>query len=197
MQLVWLVTLGLTGVLGIQNAQAGVFNIPDFVETGDFAVGLEPELTLTNGAGIGGNLKYTHGITTFSNATAILGTGTGPRKFRIGGNLTFDFFPDIEKQPGIGLAVQLLYQRLRDNGQLEISLIPYIHKSFIKDASRVDPFVAVPFGWAFQNGQYKPISTLTIGGIFHLSESIRTIAEFGIAINNAETYASGGIAYYH
>ena len=192
----WAGWLGLVSFWAY-SAQAGVFNIPEFVEPGNFAVGLEPELTFSHGAGIAGNLKYTQGLTGFSNLTALVGTGTGPRKFRVGADLSFDFFPDVEKQPGLGLATQILYQRLVDFGQLEITLIPYLHKSFTKDGSLVDPFVAVPFGWAFHDGEYKPISTLVIGGIFKTSESVKLITEFGIAINNSETYLSGGIAYYH
>jgi hypothetical protein len=194
----WLPILAALASLPVH---AGVFNIPGFVEQGDFAVGIEPEVTFTNGAGVGGNLKYTHGITTFSNLSAIVGTGTGARKFRVGSSLSFDFFPDVDKQPGIGIATQLLYQRLGDSGQLELTFIPYLHKTFVPSGSGgehpVDPFVAVPFGWAFTNGSYKPISTLVVGAAFHTSESFRVITEFGIAINNAETYLSGGFAYYH
>jgi hypothetical protein len=178
------------------SSQAGVFNIPHFVPQGDFAVGLEPEFVLTSGAGVGANLKVTHGITTFANAGAFLGTGTGPQKFRVGGNLTFDFFPDVDKQPGIGISTQLGYFRLEDSGQLELTATPYIHKAFKSGDNEIDPFLAVPFGWAFQNGSYVPISTLAIGAIFKATEHLSYIAEFGIAINHRESYLSGGIVYY-
>src|SRR4051812_30956228 len=80
-------------------ATAGVFDMPQFVAPGEFAIGLEPEITLSDGAGLATNLRYTHGVSDLSNASAIIGTGGGLRQFRVGGNYTFDFFPDIEKQP--------------------------------------------------------------------------------------------------
>ncbi len=178
-------------------AHAGVFNIPHFVPQGEFAVGAEPELILTNGAGIGGNVKYTQGLTSFADAQGFIGTGSGPQKFRVGGSLIFDFFPDVDKQPGIGIATQLGYFRLRDSGQLELTAIPYIHKAFQSGEGEVDPFLAIPFGWGFQNGQYIPISTLAVGASFKSSEHLSYIAEFGIAINHRESYLSGGIVYYH
>ena len=185
-------------ILLATTAQAGVFSTPRFVAPGEFAVGLEPELILTNGAGFGANVRYTHGIADLSNATFIVGTGSGPRKFRVGGNLTFDFFPDVDKQPGIGVAFQALYYRLKDDkGQLELTPIPYIHKAFVTTGGEIEPFIGLPFGWAFSDGSYKTIAYLSLGSTFKSSEKFRYIIELGVAINNYDSYVSGGIVYYH
>src|SRR5271163_1229903 len=96
----------LVAWLAASLAQAGVVDTPQFVQPGEFALGFEPELTFTDGAGLAGNFRYTQGLTDLNNVNVILGTGGGPRRFRVGGNVTFDFFPDIDKQPGIGVAVQ-------------------------------------------------------------------------------------------
>src|SRR5205085_819364 len=109
---------------------AGIFNTPHFTPNGEFALGLEPEVVLTSGAGVGLNARFTLGVTDLDNASIILGWGSGPRQFRGGGNFTFDFFPDIEGQPGIGLATQAIYYRLPSTGVLELTLIPYIHKQY-------------------------------------------------------------------
>lgn len=180
-------------------AHAGVFNIPHFVAPGEFAVGLEPELTLSNGAGFATNLKYTQGITELMNGQFIIGTGGGPRQFRVGGNLAFDFFPDIEGQPGLGFATQALYYRLKGNvGQLDVTAIPYIHKSFKTGSGmEFDPFFSVPFGLGLTDGRYKTISTAVLGSSFKGSEHFRYSIELGVSINNAETYFSGGVTYYH
>jgi hypothetical protein len=185
-----------------RSAQAGVFNIPHFVTPGEFAVGIEPELTLSSdvgsGAGLGVNAKFTAGVSELSNLTGIIGTGGGPRKFRVGGNYTFDFFPDIAGQPGIGIALQGLYYRVPDRGQLELTGIPYVHKTFVTgEKNEFEPFVAVPVGAAFSQGEYHAISSVVVGGIFKNTENFRYIMEFGIAVNRADTYLSGGIVYYH
>lgn len=182
---------------GEQLAFAGSFSLVHFVPAGEFALGLEPELILTHDAGIGVNVKYTHGITDLNNATVILGTGGGSRHFRVGTHLTFDFIPDLQGQPGIGIALQGLYYRLTNSGQLELTGIPYIHKTLVAGDSEIEPFVTVPLGMAFSGGRYRAMSQLTVGSMFKTSEHVRTALEFGIAVNNTESYVSGGIVYYH
>ena len=179
-------------------AQAGVFNIPHFVDPGQFALGLEPELVLTHGAGIGANIKYTHGLNDLMDIQGIIGTGSGPRRFRIGGNLSFDFIPDIEGQPGLGLATQALYVRIPDAGRLELTGIPYIHKEFpTGDGQGVEPFFAFPLGFGFSSGSYQGIAQAVVGALFRKSESIQLVTEIGINVNHAESYLSGGIVFTH
>src|SRR4051812_44461440 len=90
--------LGMILLRGLPQSHAGVFNLPHFVTSGQFAIGVEPELLMTGTASLGVDLKYTHGVSELSNLTGIIGTGGGSRQFRFGGAYTFDFFPDIEKQ---------------------------------------------------------------------------------------------------
>ncbi|MEK6578187.1 MAG: hypothetical protein AABZ55_03085 [Bdellovibrionota bacterium] len=184
-------------VASCKGASAGTFSLPHFVNPGEFALGFEPELSFTNGAGLSATARYTHGITEVINLTGALGTGGGARKFRVGTAGTFDLFPDIEGQPGIGLAAQAMYFRLAESGEFELTGIPYIHKSFITGKSEIEPFLSIPLGWAFVAGNYKAVSTLSIGALFKTTENVRYVMEFGIAINNTESYLSGGVVYYH
>lgn len=178
-------------------AQAGVFNLPHFVQPGSFAIGLEPELTLSNGAEIGINLKYTHGLTDLVNVQGVLGTGSGDQRFRAGGSLVFDFFPDIEGQPGIGIATEALYYRVPNAGLLQVRAIPYIHKTFVNQGNEIEPYFSIPFGLAFSSGEYQAVSNIAIGSMFKNVEHLRYVLEVGVAINNAETYVSGGLVYYY
>ena len=131
------------------------------------------------------------------DVTGIVGTGGGPRYFRIGGNLTFDFVPDIDNQPGVGLAAQAIYYRLTDQGELEATGVPYIHKSFrVEEGAELDPFFAFPIGLGFSSGNYKVVDTAVIGASFKNTEHFRYIFELGIDVNHTETYFSGGIVYY-
>lgn len=197
----------LAGVLAMlavpKAAEAGVYNIPHFVTPGEFAVGIEPELILTNGAGVGANLRYFQGLNDLMNAYALIGTGTGPRRFRVGGGMTFDFFPDIEGQPGIGISTQGVYYRVGakssevTSGMLELTGIPYLHKSFTTEGNEVEPYISFPTGMAFSSGRYKVTSNVAVGGMFSHHPNFRYTIEIGVAINNAESYVSGGIAYYH
>jgi hypothetical protein len=194
--------------IGSAPVQAGVFNYPHFVTPGEFAIGVEPELTLTNGAGAAINARYTHGLNDLLNLTGIVGTGGGPRQFRLGAAATFDFFPDIQGQPGIGITLQTLWIKVPTagrpdgsddtSGQFELTGIPYIHKSIVtKDNGEIEPYVGVPIGMAFQNGQYKALATVAVGSMIKHSDHFRSTIEFGIAVNHTDTYLSGGITYYY
>lgn len=180
------------------SAQAGVVTTSHFVQPGQWAIGFEPELILTNGAGVGGNMRFTQGITDLNNVTGIIGTGSGPRLFRVGANMTFDLFPDIDAQPGIGIAGQAMYYRLKGNAdQVELTVLPYFHKTFQSGGTEIEPYTALPIGMAFLNGQYQGISQIVLGTMIKNTENIRYSMELGLAINNTETYFSAGVTYFH
>lgn len=204
----FLIGLGLLASTGLATfAQADVFNLPRFVGPGDFALGIEPELILTSGSGVGINARYTHGLTDFVALSGQIGTGTGPRKFRAAADLDFDFFPDITGQPGIGLAARAMYVRIPTpgsvapddvSGALELTAIPYIHKAFANGTSAViDPFFSLPFGMSFLDGNYHYLMTGVVGAMIQGSESVWFSAEFGIAINHTDSYFAGGLSYFH
>jgi hypothetical protein len=179
-------------------AEAGVFNMARFVDNGKNAFGIEPEAVLTDGGGLAANLRYTQGISDTNNAFALVGTGTNVRKFRAGAGMTFDFIPDVDTQPGIGVGVQAIYYRYHyDYGRLETSLVPYIHKMFENGKGQtVEPFLALPFGPAFRSGTYDWQTQIAIGAILHQGESpLRFIGEIGVDLNKSESYLSGGLLY--
>ncbi len=183
-------------------AQAGVFTTIHYIEPGQTMVGFEPEFILSNGAGLGGNLRLTRGLTEINNAAFIIGTGGGPRRFRVGGNLSFDVFPDIEGQPGIGLATQGMYFRKEKAGSstdteglLEVTAIPYLHENFGTPNGDVEPYFSLPFGAAFKDGRYQSTSSVVVGTFFKANEHVRYSLELGVAVNNSESYLSGGFVY--
>lgn len=190
----FLVLLGLSAL----QARAGVFDIPHFLEPGSFGVGVEPELNMTPSAGLGFNAKFHQGVSPWMNVQGILGTGGGPKRFRIGANASFDVFPDVDKQPGMGIAAQALYVSLPDTGSLETTAIPYIHKSFPNGGgTAIDPFFSLPIGFDFSGGQYQTIVTAVVGAMFKKNENLSFSGEFGIDIDHANTYVSGGVIFYH
>lgn len=181
-------------------AHAGVFNLQKFVEPGLFALGLETEVILTSGAGVGFNARYAHGITDLLNLHGILGMGTGPREFRVGAAMTLDFFPDIDNQPGIGIAVQSLFVTMPLNlAQLEVTGIPYIHKAFSISGNELDPYLAVPTGIIFDsNGRYHYLGQVNVGALFKPIERFRFNLEVGVQYwPSTEATVSGGVIYYH
>lgn len=180
-------------------AQATVFNLTRFNSPGEWSLGLEPIVSMTNGAGLAGQARFSIGGTELNNFHVFTGMGFGPRLFRFGLAMTFDFFPDIEGQPGIGLAVQTTLQQFPYLWGGEVVAIPYIHKTFVTNASthsEIEPFLAIPLGLAlYFDGTYRPISSFVLGGIFKATTQFRFVAELGVGITAAETYLSGGVVF--
>ena len=188
-----------SSLLPASSARAGTFNLPNFIAPGTNAFGLEPEVTFTHESGFATNLRLQTGVDALSNAHFVVGTGGGQRNFRAGGAYTFDFFPDLNQQPGIGIAVQAMYYRYSGNfGQLEPQAIPYIHKAFDDGhGTIVEPFLSVPVGFEFRSDTYSFISTLAFGARIYPDKKgpLSFIAELGLSLDNTESYLSGGVVY--
>ena len=195
-------TLALVLFSFAPNASASVFTIPQFVEYKSWAVGLEPEATLSSssiapGEGVAFNAKFTYGITPLSNLQIGVGPGSGTKTFRFGGTYSFDFIPDLSGQIGAGLAVQAYYFNLRDSsGKTEIQAYPYLHKRFTSSSGLdFDPFIAMPYGMAFVDGTYQSVWQLAFGSYFRSSEHIGINSELGLNLKNTDTYLSFGVTY--
>jgi len=195
----WLLLLSF---LAPSLASASVFTIPQFVEYKSWAVGLEPEATLSSatpaaGDGVAFNAKFTYGITPLSNLQIGIGPGSGNKTFRFGGTYSFDFIPDLSGQIGAGLAAQAYYFNLRNSsGKTEILAYPYIHKRFTTSGGLdFDPFLAVPYGMSFINGTYQSVWQLALGSYFRSSEHIGINGELGLSLKNTDTYLAFGVTY--
>jgi hypothetical protein len=198
---------------GSRPARAGMvplMNLVRFSEPGSYSLGFDAEAQLSEGSGVGGNLRLNHGLSELSNLNAFFGTGSGGRSVRFGGNLSFDFFPDVDAQPGIGVALQVSYARIRPlderglisaaskQGRLDIGAIPYVHKAFgLPGGESIDPYLAIPFGLFFSDGRYVGTSALTVGALFSgpggSNGRIFYNLEMGIGLNRSATTLSGGL----
>lgn len=177
---------------------AGIFNIPYFVEPGDFSIGLEPEVTLINNdAGVGMNFKYTHGVSDLINLQGTLGTGSGGRGFRAGLGAVFDFFPDYGMQPGVGIATQTFYYRTPVGGRGEFTVVPYLHKTFFSGKHEFDPFISVPFGLGVTDEGVDTLVSVALGSRFKGGEKVSFLFEVGVAVNHTNSYFSGGAIYHY
>lgn len=197
-QLALTAALAVAALLATKKANAGFFTLAHFLEPTENSAGFEPEITFTNSGGVAGNLKYQHGLTDFSNGQLTLGTGTGRRRFRVGTAFTYDFLPDVENQPGAGIAASGLYCKYAGFGQLELALAPYAHKVFANgDGHTIEPFLALPIGPSFSDSKYHWQTSINMGAIFTNpgQAKLSYILEFDVGVNKADTMIAGGISF--
>lgn len=190
-------SLILMGCSLFTTAEAGVFNIPEFVDQSSWSVGLEPEATFSGGGSFSNTLKFTYGIASLSNLQIGLGTGTGTRGFRTGATYTFDFIPDLDGQIGAGLALQAYYFKMAGSiGETQLMVYPYIHNQFGNTGNTsTDPYIALPIGMALKDGTYRTVAQLVLGSYFQTSQNFGINAELGINMKGSDTYVSTGITY--
>lgn len=180
-------------------AKAGVFDLASFDDPGDWSVGLEPELILGNQTGAGINLKPRYGANDLMNIEGVVGTGSGARRFRLGGIVDFEWFPDYEKQPGIATPVFLEYYRTENSGVTTLGVKPMLYKTFGDDnGAEYTPFIAFPMGWNVIDSTFHGFTQLAIGSLFCMPDvdHWKFTLEAGFDVNNSYSYISGGITFF-
>lgn len=173
------------------------FDLPTYVEPGKASIGIEPVFALTNGSGASLNAKARYGVNELLNLGAMIGTGTGAREFRLGMVADFEWFPDMEGQPGIATPFFTEYYRFRDDGLITFGLKPLVYKTFVTDHGDFTPFVSIPFGWNYCNQRTRAMIQTSFGTVYRLpqNEHIRFVVETGFNVKHAYSYISGGVSF--
>jgi len=185
---------------GTTFAHAGVFDLPNFNDPGQWSLGAEADIVLTKGTGAAFNFKPKYGINDLMNLQVMLGTGVGDRKFRMGSTLQLEWFPDFEKQPGIATPVFIEYYRIQDDALVSFGTKPMIYKTFagLEDAQFFTPFLAFPLGWNLRDSNAVFFSQIAFGTMFKLpkNDHFKLTVEAGFELKDSYTYISGGMTYF-
>lgn len=193
----WAIGCAVFGLFLSMNGWAGVQNLHHFMDPGEWSLGVEPEMSFTRGAQSSVSAKFTHGLNDMMNLQAQAGAGTPERRIRLGGAATFDFFPDLPGQPGIGVALQGAFLDRLSGAAGEFTVLPYLHKRFDSKKSSVDPFVSMPVGVRVSEKGSELLLSLAVGALFEVSHSFLVSSELGIAANNTDSYFAVGMVYLH
>jgi hypothetical protein len=177
---------------------AGLFDMPAFLEPGSWSVGMEPEIIISKKSGAGLNFKPRYGMNDILNWQALLGTGSGPRNFRVGATADFEWFPDYEGQIGIATPLFLEYFSTEASGVLALGVRPMVYKSFYGEGATYTPFFGVPLGWDLQDGEFKGVIQIVLGSMFRMPKNKRWgfSVEAGFDAKDSYSYLSGGATYF-
>ncbi|MBI3555772.1 MAG: hypothetical protein HY074_05880 [Deltaproteobacteria bacterium] len=168
-----------------------------FIEPGNYSVGIEPEVAISNGTGAALNLKPRFGHTDLLDWEGLIGMGSGARNFRVGLTADLEWFPDVDSQPGIATAVFTEYYRVNGLGLFSFGVKPMIYKTFHNGDNEYTPFFAVPLGWNATNGSVDGFMQFALGSNFKLGGETnwRFTGEVGFNASNSYSYISGGVTY--
>lgn len=194
------VILGVFSLLiDVPIATSGVFDLPSFVEPGKWSVGAESEVIISKGAGAGINIKPRYGLNNFLNLEGLIGISGSSRGFRLGAIADFEWFPDVDKQPGIATPFSVTYYRYDGDDLLSLGPMPLLYMSFKGDGIDFTPFIAIPIGWNVYNKKADGFVQIALGTMFRVpeSEKFQYVVEAGFDVTHSYSYIAGGATYFH
>ena len=101
-------------------------------------------------------------------------------------------FPDVDKQPAMGLRVGAGVARDEDQNILQLQVAPMVSKKFDTDYGMSVPYLAVPFTFVNTKDDNFVATNLTVGSEFHYHEwkDVTLGGEVGLDLNKSWTYLS-------
>lgn len=170
---------------------------PRFLLPELWTLGVETDVVFqSNAAGLGAQARFMHGLTDLINLGGYVGTGSNGRGLRIGAHTTLDFFPDTDKQLGVGLGGQLGYVATAAGAVFDFRAVPYIHRRLTSKRNEIEPFGAISLGPTFGPTGTVLGATAIAGSLFEVYQQLIFTVEFGVGIANETTYLAGGLTYF-
>jgi len=189
--------LGLIGLTLFSQTSLGFFShldTADLLKPGEYQLGAEPQIIFNNYSGLNVIGHLDMGATDSSNYRFVLGTGS--TVFQAGGFFKFVPIPDYANQPGIGGYAGLLYAYQNGISVLSLRVHPEISKKLNSDrAGLFTPYVALPFGISFYNGNTLYPFQIALGTKWLPSQfrHLNFWTELGLNLNSAFSYLSLGL----
>ena len=174
---------------------AAIFDSADFLKQDDHSAGAFGDIVLNNPSGEGLEARYKWAPEDYLNLQGILGMGSDTRKFTVGGQVNYNFLPDIGNQPGVSVIgrATLLKRRLSGNKKTGIRFTtgPMVHKEFTGlNGLPLILYTAVPWSLTLQSGSYVASSQIVLGALTDITKnhSWFVASEAGLTLSKGESF---------
>ncbi len=168
----------------------------DLVEDGKYRATLYPQWNL-NGeySGVTAMAAFETGINE-SSSVRVYG-GTGRVDFVFGGSYKWVPIPDVDNQPAIGVTGGALYANFEAESILAVRITPIASKRFEIDFGEITPYVSLPLGFTFFDGDtFYPLN-LAGGADLKLNnlEDVTFLTELAFSLHDSFSYVTLGATY--
>lgn len=184
--------LFLASALMAREAQAfySVMDTGSLLKEGHYKLGVETQFVTSGDQGVNLNARMDGPITDELNWKAELGVGT--TDFLAGGYVKWVPFPDVEKQPAVGLIAGALYAHYEHINEISLRVAPFISKKFGFEFGDLTPYFALPMGLRSADSSTQVPVQASFGAEFRPSafEKINFLAEMGFDVVKAFPYFS-------
>lgn len=156
---------------------------------------LEPQLILNKHDGFNMIGRFDTGLTEDSSVRGVL--GVGKVDFQLGGFFKWVPFPDVGKQPAIGLETGALLARVNSQSEFSVRLHPLVSKAFQTEVGDLVPYGSLPLGVTFRSDKtFVPVQIVGGSEMRPLNwPRVSFFAELGLNLTESFSYISGAIAY--
>lgn len=181
-------------VLPPQSRASSLFDAAEIADPGDLSFGLNTEVLLSNPTSEGVEIRAKYGLTSILTTQAIVGLGSGHRKFRVGVQNVFNVFPDTQGQIGVSAILSGLYLRRSNRGVAVVTAGPMIHERVEGAAIPLNFYFAWPFEIELDSGRYFTGSQLVFGAVGGFGHWFAA-TDIGLGLAGRESYFALGGGY--
>lgn len=172
-----------TWTLSAQASFLSVNETAEILPENFYKVGVAPQLLISNGGGF--NIGVFADMHAFDDTDARISFGAGEIDFYTQASLKWVPFPDVDKQPAIGLKGGLGYVRENSENFLQIQITPLISKKADTRYGNMIPYVALPITYMNTKNDNYTATQFTVGSEWYPYDDKHIGAELNLNMKNS------------
>ncbi len=178
------------------HAYNSVIQTGDVVEPGAFQLAIVPQVILSRYKGVGLDAMLDVGVDTASSIRGVIGVGDGV-DFQVGGLYKYIPFPDTENQPAIGGEAGLVFARTAGKSEVDLRFNPLISNKYESEIGDITPYVSLPVGIEFRDGESLVPVQLALGTELRLlsTPQLSFFLEGAVNLHDAFGSISGALTW--
>lgn len=162
---------------------------------GSYILGFEPQILMNEGGGInvGGFLDQPLA----ESLSARYSLGVGKIDFHLGTGIKWIPFPDVDRQPAMGLKATAWYARQKDMNVWTMQVAPMASKKYDMDFGVLIPYAAVPINFVSSSEKNVTGTQFVIGSDLRYNNMEHMFFSAEVAINLKDSYSfiSGTVSF--
>lgn len=165
----------------------------EILPDGYFTLGVAPQLRLSDGGGIDVSAFFDTSVASDTNMRISL--GGGKVDFWTSASLKWVPFPDVGRQPAMGLKGALIYARDEDTNFYNFQFSPIISKLADTTYGKMIPYIGLPVTYVTTKDSSFVSTQLAVGAEWFSSKDLHFGAEFNLNLSKSFTSLSGFVSF--
>lgn len=158
-------------------------------------IGAISQIVTNDSSGLNADVTYDAGWNESSSSRFIL--GTGKMDIHMGGTFKWIPFPDVARQPALGLRSAIWYARYKDESYMTFSVAPLMSKKVEDPLGLFVPYVALPISFTLNRNKDFFGQQFVIGSEFTTKRAplFSFAAELALNLKDSYSYIAAFVSY--